>query len=381
MTASEFIPGLIAALVVGLIPLYAFCYLLYVIVGLPLRRQERARLFLDLVETGVAHGQSIEHTIKSVAQCRDPSIGVRFHLLAAHLESGWSLVPALAQVRSLLPPQFVAMLKVGEEIGDMRCVLRACRTLLRDATSHIQSAYNYFVVLAFVLIPVIPVLFWTMSVFVIPRFETIFSEILEGGSLPFGFKYAAALAQIQIVVALLFYLGAMFYIGGPRFLGWLGAGLSWPQFHLILYCVPWRRKRIQRDFAAMLAVLLDAEVPEERAVVLAAESTANAYFTRRTSQVVSDLRQGIKLTDALARLDSSGEFKWRLSNALHSGKNFFVALEGWLEALDARAFRQQQTFAQAVTTALVLYNGLMVGLFAVFVFRGFTMIINQGVLW
>ena len=37
--------------------------------------------------------------------------------------------------------------------------------------------------------------------------------------------------------------------------------------------LPWRRKRFQRDFSAMLAVLLDAEVPETEAVGLAAEAT------------------------------------------------------------------------------------------------------------
>ena len=52
-----------------------------------------------------------------------------------------------------------------------------------------------------------------------------------------------------------------------------------------------------------------------------------------------------------------------------------------MESLDAHAFREQQTFAQMVTTALVLYNGLMVSLFAVYVFRGFITVINEGILW
>jgi type II secretory pathway component PulF len=382
MKAVEFIAGLGGAIVAGLIPLYAFCYLLYFLVGLPLRRQERARLFLDLIQTGLEQGRSIEQTIVSISRTGDTSVGIRFHLLAAHLEAGWSLVPALEKVSGLLPPQLISMFKVGEELGDPGRILPACRVFLKDASSQVQSAYNYLVVLAFVLIPLVPGLFWTMTVFVIPKYQLIFSDLLEGEALPaIPFKAAAALSQVQILVALLFYLGALFYVGGPRMLGWLRAGLPLPDFDRLLYLIPWRRKRMQRDFAAMLGLLLDAQVLEERAVRLAAASTASTRVIQRGEVVIGQLREGSSLTQAISAMDASGEFQWRLANAVASGKEFFAALAGWLDVLDAQAFQQQQAFAQLVTTSLVLYNGAMVGLFAVFVFRSITMVIDQGVLW
>ena len=382
MKGIDFIGALLAAVVAGLIPLYAFSYLLYFLVGLPLRRQERARFFIDLIETGLAQGRSLENTIVSISRSRDQSVGVRFHLLAAYLESGWKLAPALEKVGSLVPPQVVAMFRVGEEIGEPRRILPACRALLKDAPSQVQSAYNYVVVLAFVLIPVVPALFWMMTAFVIPKYKAIFADMLEGEALPsFPFELAGVLSQIQIVLALLFYIGAILYVGGPRLISWLQAGLSIPSVDGILWRIPWRRKRLQRDFAAMLGTMLDAGIPEERAVHLAAASTANRFFAKRADAVVAQLRQGVKLTEALAPLDESGEFRWRLANAIRSGKDFFVALAGWLEALEARAFQQQQAFAQLVTTGLVLYNGVMVSLFAIFVFHGLIRIIEEGLLW
>jgi type II secretory pathway component PulF len=383
MKTFNFILAHFSWLIIGFIPLYALCYLIYFIVSLPLKRHERARFFLDLIQAGLEQGRNVEHTIVSISHSRDHSVGVHFHLLAAYLESGWALIPALEKVPGLLPPQLVAMLRVGDEIGDMKRVLPACRALLKDGSSQTRSAYNYLVVLAFVLLPIIPALFWMMTVFVLPRFQQIFAEMLEGAPLPFPpfFKMAVPLSQIQLAVALLFYLGAIFYIGGPRMIAWLQAGFSMPSFDWIFYCVPWRRKRMQRDFSAMLAVLLDAGVPEERAVMLAAESTANQIFTRRADRVVAELRQGLKLTEAVQQFDDTGEFRWRLTNAAQSGRNFFTALSGWLETLDAKAFQQEQATAQLITTALVLYNGLMVSLFAVFVFRCITVIIEEGVLW
>src|SRR5881396_2717633 len=72
---------------------------------------------------------------------------------------------------------------------------------------------------------------------------------------------------------------------------------------------------------------------------------------------------------------------WRLTNASHSSKGFRAALNGWLEALDARAFQQQQAAAQLVTTAVVLLNGTLVGALVVGTFEALISIVNTGVMW
>jgi hypothetical protein len=51
-----------------------------------MRRAERARLFLDLLDTTIQQGRPLEETLISASQSGDPSLGVRFHLLAAWLE-------------------------------------------------------------------------------------------------------------------------------------------------------------------------------------------------------------------------------------------------------------------------------------------------------
>jgi hypothetical protein len=39
-------------------------------------------------------------------------------------------------------------------------------------------------------------------------------------------------------------------------------------------------------------------------------------------------------------------------------------LRGWHEALDAKAFQQQETTAHAITSGIVILNGIIVALFA-----------------
>src|SRR2546423_11717970 len=100
----------------GLLPLLGAVYLIYFLLTLPMRRNERARVFLDLLELGLKNGHTPEAAILGAAASRDRSLGVRFHLLAAHLEKGLPLHAALERVPRLVPPQLKAMLQTGGRI-------------------------------------------------------------------------------------------------------------------------------------------------------------------------------------------------------------------------------------------------------------------------
>src|SRR5262245_66354211 len=78
--------------------------LLHFLLSQPLRRAERARSLLDLIETALRRGEPVEQTLISISHSRDQSLGVRFHLFVAWLEKGLRLDEALAKVSSLVPP-------------------------------------------------------------------------------------------------------------------------------------------------------------------------------------------------------------------------------------------------------------------------------------
>ena len=371
-------------LLVGLIPVCGISYGIYFLLTLPMRRNERARMFLDLLELGLREGRTPEAAVTNAAASRDGSLGVRFHLLAAHLEQGLRLSQALEQVPRLLPPQVRAMLSTGERIDDTRKVLPACRLRLRDSVSSVRSALNYLVLLAFAISPVMIVLPIMLRVTVIPRFKETFVAMLDGQSLPaftrFVFGGSTWVMVIQLCIVGFIWLVTLAYLGGPRLHGWVHRLLPGFQDWLLVR-LPWRRKRLQRDFSAMLAVLLDAEVPEAEAVTLAARSTANLAIIGRAQKVRVLLQGGVSLPDALRALDSSQELQWRLSNAVRRGSGFVRALTGWHESLDAKAFQLEQAAAQLTTTGLVLINGVIVASILIAVFLILISIINQTSLW
>jgi type II secretory pathway component PulF len=371
-------------LLLGLLPVCGAIYLIYFLLTLPLRRNERARVFLDLLELGLREGRTPEATITEVSHSRDRSLGVRFHLLAAHLEQGLRLGQALEQVPRLLPPQVRAMLRTGERIGDIRKVLPACRLLLRDSVSEVRGALNYLILLAFALTPAMFIVPIILRIYVLPKFKEVFAGMLDGQQLPaftrLVFDVNGISTAIQVVIIAIVSLAMLAYVGGPRLRAWLHPFFPGAQ-DWMLFRLPWRHKRLQRDFSAMLAVLLDAEVPETEAVQLAAQSTANLAIVRRAEKVCGLLRDGVKLPEAIRALDNSQELQWRLANALRRGAGFVRALTGWHEALDAKAFQLEQAAAQITTTVLVLVNGLLVASFLIAVFLVLITLINAAALW
>lgn len=359
-------------------------YLFYFLLTLPLRRNERARLFLDLLELGLKEGRAPAQAIMDASSSHDPAPGARFHLLAAHLEAGVKLSDALEKVPRLLPPQVVAMLKAGERIGDIAKVLPACRKLLTDGVSQVRGALNYLLILTFVVTPFTVSVPLTMYVLVIPKFVEVFKGLGTGAPLPaltqFMIGHARAIAQIDLAVIHVIWLLMLCYVGGPRLREWLRRwlpGLS----DRVLFRFPWRRKRLQRDFSAMLAVLLDAGVPETEAVKIAADTTTNRVIQRRAIVVCARLNSGVKLPVAIHAVDDDAELGWRISNALQRDGNFMQALTGWHEALDAKAFQLEQAAAQITTSALVIFNGLIVGGVVIGIFLALIALLNEATLW
>lgn len=384
---GELVLGFLLYTVLGLVPILGLLYVIYFLVTLPMRRNERARGFLDLLELGLKEGHTPEGAIRDAAASQDRSLGARFHLLAAHLQEGLRLSQALEQVPRLLPPQVCAMLRTGERIGGIAKVLPACRLLLRDSTSQVRGALNYLLLLAFIVTPFAVVVPLMIRVKILPSFKAVFEGMLEGAQLPALTKWVFATSELSTMVMLaglvLLWLLTLFYLGGPRLRQWLEfvlpVGLSaWDR---LLLRLPWRRKRLQRDFSAMLTLLLEAEVPEAEAVRMAGEATDNAAFARRAATAGRLLVEGQKLPEAVQALDESGEFGWRLGNALSRGGGFVRALAGWHEALDAKAFQLEQAAAQLTTTFLVLLNGAIVACIVVGMFMALVKLLNMATLW
>jgi general secretion pathway protein F len=344
-------------------------FLIHFLFTLPMRRAERARLFLDLLEDAIKRGQPVEEMILSIAQSRDQIVGVRFYLLAAHLENGLRFGEALKKVQSILPPQISAMLLAGETFGDLKKVLPACREILRDRPAGVRSAVHYMLLVVLLFSPMFVGVVTLIMTFVVPKFREVAAGM--GSKLwpetIFVFASANWLMNFELFIFSLLVAASVVYVGGPGFVRWFRFH-GFPIVDWIAWHIPWKRKKLLRAFSAMLAVLLDGGVPEAEAVRLAGECTANEICRHRAQRVIAALQQGAKLDEAVRLFDDSGEFHWRLTNATRARGGFLDALRGWHAALDAKAFQQEEATAHVVTSGLVILNGALVALIATAMF-------------
>lgn len=395
-------PVIILLLLISLVLVYCGFYGIHYALSLPFRRRERARMFLELIEASIEHGHSVEQSIIRLSKSQERSFGVRFHLLAAHLENGLPLLAALEKVPRMLPPTVLAMLRVGSATGDIRRVLPSCRAHLRDAVPRVQKAQHYLVALVMAVLPAQLLLYWMVRVVVIPKFKEIFHDMLGYdaiGRVPLASMDAIAFLDVAWpafmgLVGLPMFVGLVLYILGPRpayWIEWLAPIFGPPVARQLdrlatladrgMLILPWQRRRVERDFSAMLALLLDAGVTEEKAVLMAGESVANRAFLARARRVTEELKRGVKLTEALQFMDDAGELRWRMANAARSTGRFRESLAGWLDTLDAKAFGQEQAVAHVVTSACVLINGCLLGLFTVSIFQCLIQIIDVAAAW
>jgi type II secretory pathway component PulF len=364
-----------------LLPGAVISVLAHFLFSLPMRRRDRARFFLDLVETALNSGQSVEHAVVSAAACHDRVMGIGFFVVAAHIEGGAKLGDALEKTPRFLPPNISAILRAGEKLGDLKKVLPACRENLRNASDSVHSTVQYMVVLLLVFAPIATLVIFLITTFVVPKFK----EVAAGMGVQlwplsrFVFVVTPQIVLFEFLLFLALVLASLVYVGGPGFVRWFQFR-SLPVVDWIAWRVPWKQKRLQRTFSAMLAVLLDGGVPETEAVRLAGESTANEICRRRAQRIVAAIADGMKLDDAVRAFDDSGEFHWRLTNATHAHGGFLSALRGWHESLDAKAFQQEEIAAQTITSGLVILNGLIVALIATGMFGILIAILNGALL-
>jgi type IV pilus assembly protein PilC len=227
---------------------------------------------------------------------------------------------------------------------------------------------HYMVAILLVFAPVACWLISLLTIFVMPKFKEVFAgmgvQLWPVTAFVLALNDSHILIGFEALVFLVLMTVAAIYIGGPGLVRWFQFR-SVPAVDWIAWRVPWKRKKLLRAFSAMLAVLLDGGVPEAVAVRLAGDCTANEICRRRAQRVIAALERGLKLDAAVRAFDDNGEFHWRLTNAIHARGGFLAALRGWHEALDAKAFQQEETATHAFTSGLVVMNGLVVGLIAV----------------
>ncbi|MCB1126436.1 MAG: type II secretion system F family protein, partial [Verrucomicrobiae bacterium] len=128
-------------------------------------------------------------------QERNPTLKRIIGEIAVAIEGGSTFSEALAQHPKVFNKLFVNMVKAGELGGVLEIVLNRLSEFMEKAEKikgKIKAAMFYPVAVLIVAVVILAVL----MVFVVPKFETIFADMLEGAKLPWFTQKVLAIANI-----------------------------------------------------------------------------------------------------------------------------------------------------------------------------------------
>lgn len=269
--------------------------------------------------------------------------------VAETIRTGGSLSDGLARHPRVFDGLYVSMVRAGEAGGALDTVLDRLAEFLeksRRLRGRVKAALTYPVVILTVAAVVVGVL----VVLVIPRFESIFANLLKGQPLPALTRAVLGVSEgVQahlgwIVLALV--LGVLVGRWGLRrpaaALHWDGLKLRLPVLGEVV------RKTVVARFARTLATLLGAGVP----ILSALQITRDTAGNRRVSEAIDGVALRVRAGEGVAApLAAAGVFPAMVQGMVEVGEET-GRLPDMLERI-ADTFDEEVDHAVSALTSLL----------------------------
>ena len=245
-------------------------------------------------------------------QEKNPTLKRIIGELATAIEGGSTLSEALAQHPKVFNRLFINMVKAGEIGGVLEVVLNRLAEFMEKAQrirGKIKSAMFYPAAVITVAIVILGVL----MVFVVPRFQQIFADMLEGQSLPAFTRMVLSIANTVRSKTILTIDGPPYVLPGPVIWGIIGFIIVfrlllktnffrhlWDRFKLVMPILgPVISKAAIARFARTLGTLVNSGVPILQALTIVRETSGNVIVADAIAKVHEAVKEGETITKPL----------------------------------------------------------------------------------
>ena len=226
--------------------------------------------------------------------------------LAQAIEGGSTFSEGLAQHPKVFNRLFVNMVKAGELGGVLEVVLNRLSEFMEKAQKirgKVKAAMFYPCAVMFVAVTILTVL----MVFVIPKFEAVFKDMLEGRGLPAFTQFVLSISRaiaghfvISLISVVAFFVGLKLFTRtkfGRRLFDRLKMNI--PVFGPVISKVAISR------FTRTLGTLVSSGVPILQALTIVKETSGNIIVADAVSSVHEAVKEGETIT---APLEASNVF-------------------------------------------------------------------------
>jgi type IV pilus assembly protein PilC len=257
------------------------------------------RQLATLLEAGLPLLRSLEVMNRQESNKRFQAV---IHQVAENVKSGNTFSDGLAQFPKVFDRLYVNMIRAGEAGGVLAVVLSRLATFMEKAErtkGKVKSAMIYPIVVVGVAVSIVALL----MIVVVPKFQSIFDDMLEGAALPGPTQLVINVSNaikdnifITIISIVVLVFGFRFLLktaAGQRAFNWLS--INTPKVGDLVRKV--NIARITRTFGT----LLSSGVPILEAIKITKDISSNGYYADALERVHDQVRDGQTLAAPMER--------------------------------------------------------------------------------
>ena len=324
--------------------------------------QENLSIFIrqlaTLLKSGLPLVRSLEVIIK---QQKNSGFSKVLRQITEKIRSGNPLSDAFAQHSKIFKPLYVNMIKAGEASGSLDLALARLAHLIErtiKTKKRVKAAMIYPFVVMFTAIVMVALL----VIFIVPRFQNIFQQMLGAGELPQLTQWIIASSYFLKNNVGLWMILLITFISCSKLIHYLPYGrFVWDWW--VLHSPPFSglvNKANMARFACTLGTLLSSGVPLLQALQITRGLIHNTVISAALERVHDRVRDGDSVANALAQQNL---FSQVVTSMIDVGEETGTLIE----MLDRIAEDHEEELDSALSNLTAIIEPFMIVLLAIVV--------------
>jgi type IV pilus assembly protein PilC len=213
--------------------------------------------------------------------------------VADNVEGGFTFSESLGKSKKTFDNLYVNMIKAGESAGALEIILDRLATFM-EKTAKIVGKVKAAMIYPVVVITVALLVTSMLMIFIVPKFKTIFEELLAGVPLPGITAFVMNISDAIMNDWYYIFGGIVFFIVFLKIFAKFKFGrfiLDWVILHLPVFGAIVLKSSISR-FARTFGTLLNSGVPVLNALVIVRDTAGNLIIIKAVQKVHDAVKEG-----------------------------------------------------------------------------------------
>ncbi len=311
-------------------------------------------------------------------QAKNPAVKKVMKDAADSVEGGATFSEALSQHPKTFDKLYLNMIRAGEAAGAMEVILDRLAKFMEKAqklASKIKSAMIYPVVV----LTIAMLITSGLMIFIVPKFEKIFAELLEGEKLPPLTQFVIGISNIMqkhfiesaIVIAI---IAVIYVLIGKTKKGRFA--IDWVKYRAPLFGPIISKSAIGR-FSRTLGTLMSSGVPVLNALQIVRDTAGNEVVSNGVQKVHDAVKEGEGIAPPLAATKIFPDMVISMIEVGEETGKLPDMLEKIAETYDDEVDNAVEALTSMIEPLMIIFLAVVVGTIVIALFMPLIAIINK----